>query len=69
MNKLYIVVCKAGNRPWMPAPDGVFESRFLAENYIEHRGTFMPSFRYAIVEGPITNPESLAAQEAKLGAF
>jgi hypothetical protein len=65
MEHLFIVLCRASSQyRWMPSPDGVFESRNLAEQHIERANANFRSMEFAVVEGPITNPGEMAEAQA-----
>ncbi len=70
MDHLFIVVHRVGGKgPWRT--DEVFEEKRLAENFKEIKELLdtEPKNLYAIVEGPIVSPETMAEAEARLGAF
>ncbi len=70
MEHLYIVIWRLNDTAkWRPEPDGVFESRRLADNLLEIKASQGSSMQYAIVEGPIVSAEAMAEAESKLGAF
>lgn len=69
---LFIVVYRDKGGRWKAISEGEFDSRRLAENFIECKratGWKKESWDFAIVEGPIVNSEDMAAQEAALGVF
>ena len=68
MEKLFIVVW-FGNGFWHEQCGGVFTERRLAENLIECKRANGEKYPFAIVEGPIVNPETMAEVEKRLGAF
>lgn len=68
MDHIYIVLWKSGGI-WRPQSQGVFEERRLAENLIECLKAAGEKYEFAVVEGPIVSPESMAAAEARLGQF
>jgi hypothetical protein len=72
--KLFIVVRRFEGKRWQVAPDGEFESRRLAENFIEcKRATdTAPFYEFAIVAGEVEimpQKETPQEAEARLGAF
>jgi hypothetical protein len=66
---LYIVIYRHPGEKWREKTAGVFESRRLAENYIECCKATGFNGQLAWVEGPICTPESMAEAEARLGDF
>ena len=67
---LYIVVYRTSKTgKWTALCDGEMPERRMAENLIEIKKHQVPSWEFAIVEGPITNPAEMAEQEAALGQF
>lgn len=69
MGHLFIVVYRLEGGKWKPEPYGACEDRRMAEKIIEvakHKGE---TFEFAIVEGAIVSPETMAEAEARLGAF
>lgn len=68
---LYIVVYRAdAESRWKAINEGEFESRRLAENFIEcKKVTGWHRFQFGVVEGPIVSPETMAEAEERLGKF
>lgn len=66
---LYIVVWKVEDGPWM-ANDVIYDTREDAEKAVEkEKRTFGGSISWAIVDGPIVSPETMAEAERRLGTF
>lgn len=69
---LYIVIWRSKIqecRAWRAESEAVFTERRLAENFIECKLAASNQWEFAIVEGPIVNPDQMAEAEARLGAF
>ena len=49
--------------------DGLFDTKAAAEDYIEQQKKEYESLRWAIVEGPICEVESMREAETRLGKF
>ncbi len=69
MDHLYIVVYKTHkDGKWNSLCDGEFEERRLAENLIEIKKAQRSAWEFAIVDGPIVSPKSMAEAEANIVA-
>ena len=70
MEALYIVIYRySSTERWQPKDQGVFEDRKIAEGFRDALQFINPHAQYAIVEGPIVSPETMAEAEARLGKF
>ena len=69
METVYIVIWQDSRKIWHAEPQGVFTERRMAENLIECKRASGETYKFAIVEGLIYSPETMAEAEAHLGAF
>lgn len=69
-DRLYIILWRSPKSTiWHAEDRGVFESRRLAENFIECAKASGQTWDYAIVEGPIVSPETMEQAAVRLGEF
>ena len=64
---LYIVIWQDSRKIWHAEPQGVFAERRMAEYLIECKRAAGEPYKFAIVEGPIVSPYTMA--EARLSTF
>jgi hypothetical protein len=69
MEHLYIVLWRGSDGIWKAESRGVFHERRIADNFIECAKAAGEQWDFAVVEGPIVSPESMAEIEARLGTF
>ena len=65
--QVYIVIYRGISIPWRAEGKGVFADRRLAENFIEIAKANGETWEYAIVEGPICNPQADGAGRGRAG--
>ena len=66
---LFIVLWRDTRGIWHAEGNGVFTERRLAENFVECKKAAGETFKFAVVEGSILRPETMAEASARLGEF